>query len=48
MKWLPVVLVDVVDRADVRVVERRRGARLALEALERGLWIGEQVGAGET
>ena len=32
---LPVRLVDVVDRADVRVLERGSGPRLALEALER-------------
>ncbi len=29
------VMADVVERADVRMVERRGGARLALEALER-------------
>src|SRR5690242_15983028 len=28
-------LVDFVDRADVRMIERRGGARLALETLER-------------
>ena len=33
---LALVLVDLVDRADAGVVERRGGARLALEALERG------------
>ena len=32
---LALVLADVVDRADVRMVQRRGGARLALEALER-------------
>ena len=32
---LPVVLADVVDRADVRMVQRRGGAGLALEALQR-------------
>ena len=32
---LTVGVVDLVDRADVRVVQRRGGARLALEALER-------------
>ena len=34
MKCRPFVLLDRVDGADVRVIERRGGARLALEALE--------------
>ena len=34
-EMLALVLADVVDRADVRVVERRGGARLAPEAFER-------------
>ena len=43
---LPVVLVEVVDRADVRVIERRRGARLAAEALDR--LLGRGVAGGRT
>ena len=35
MKLLAVVLADVVDRADVRMVQRRGDARLAPEAFER-------------
>ena len=33
---LVAVATDVVQRADVRMIERRRGARLALETVERG------------
>ena len=32
MNGAPVVLVDLVDGADVRMIERRRGARFAQEA----------------
>ena len=32
---LALVLVEAVDRADVRMIERRRGARLAPEPLDR-------------
>ncbi len=39
-----VVLVDVVNRADVRVVERTGGAGLALEALESRMVGGDVVG----
>ena len=35
MNWPALELADVVDGADGRVVERRGGARFALEALER-------------
>jgi hypothetical protein len=37
---LPLVLVDLVDRADPRVIERGRGPGLALETLERGRVLG--------
>ncbi len=40
---LPVVIADVVQRADVRVVERGRDARFALEALD-CLRIAREVG----
>ena len=39
---LPVDVVDLVDRADVRVVQRRGGTRFALEALERGMVLRER------
>ena len=39
-----VVLVDVVNRANVRVVERRGRSRLAAEAFERVGFRGELVG----
>ena len=38
------MLVDVVNRADVRVVERRGRSRLAAEAFERVGFRGELVG----
>ena len=41
---LPFVLPDVVDRADPGVVQARRQARLALEALESGCVGGEPLG----
>ena len=34
-EWLSLVFADVVNRADVRVIERRGGARFATESLER-------------
>ncbi len=43
-KGLTRVLVDVVDRADVRVIQRRRGARLALKAFERLTVVREIAG----
>ena len=43
---LAVVLADVVDRADVRVVERRGDARLAAEAVER-FGVGGEIGGQE-
>ncbi len=33
-KWLPFVLTNVVNSANVRMIESGGGARLALEALE--------------
>ncbi len=36
---LPLMIVEAVDRADVRVIEARRGPRLAAEALDRFLLI---------
>ena len=38
---LAVVLTDLMDRADVRMIERRRRARLAMEALHRPVVAGE-------
>ena len=43
---LALVLADVVDRADVRVVERRGDARLAAEPFER-LGVGGEIGGQE-
>ena len=43
MKELAVVLADLVDGADVRMIERRRRARLAMEALHRAGVAGEIV-----
>ncbi len=41
---LPAVLADLVNRADVRMVQRRRGARLAHEAVGRGAIAGQLIG----
>ena len=37
---IALVVADVVDLADVRMIDARRGARLAPEALARGLVVG--------
>ena len=37
------VLLDRVDRADPRMIERGRGARLSLEALERRLVVRQVI-----
>ena len=44
MKWRALVLADVVDGADVGVVERGGGARLAAEARQRGGVAGHLFG----
>ena len=43
---LALVLLDRVDRADARVVQRRRRARLALESLQRLRVVRQLVRAG--
>ena len=44
MKNWPCVLADFVDRADVRMVERGRGASFAAEPLHRGVVLREVFG----
>jgi hypothetical protein len=43
-QWMPVVLVDVVNRADVGVIQRRSGLSLSLKACERLAVVGKVFG----